>query len=558
VHRLSAAGVEAESRRDLATARQRFLTAAALQPLNPRVRYMLGTTELSLQRFAEAVIHLDLAVRGEPIAEAHYNLGLALKGTGQIEAAALQFRAAHLLKPNWQPAQINYGFALLDLGFAAAAVDIMRKSIEAGGSVSPLNFSNLLLTAQYLPDFSVEEMVELHRAFGRALQAACTPLPERRPDPALKRLRVGLVSGDLRTHPVGLLIADVVPTLSQQNLDLVAFSSAHSADPADPVRARLKASIPEWYDVDALDDASIAAGIRNASIDVLVDLTGHTGYSRLGVFAFRPAPVQVTWLGYGATTGLDRIDYILTDAVSTPPEDEAQYTERVWRLPLPRLPFSAPPEAPEPASPPWLASGALTFGCFNNLAKLNPLVVGAWARILHAVPDSTLLLKGRYFDQPSARRALLDGFGSFGVDAVRVRFEGSQARTEYYGAFSQVDIALDPFPFTGGMSTLDALWMGVPVVSKRGDRMIGRQGEMILQAIGLEDWLADNVEGYVATAITKASDRNALAHLRATLRARVAATEFAQPAVYGSRLGEALWSLWHDAIKRTQAASTTE
>ena len=278
-----------------------------------------------------------------------------------------------------------------------------------------------------------------------------------------------------------------------------------------------------------------------------IDLSGHTGYNRLAVFAMRPAPLQVTWLGYGATTGLDRIDYVLTDAVSTPVQDEAQYTENVWRLPLPRLPFSPPHDAPEPASaPPAVANGFITFGCFNNLAKLNPQVVSAWARILAGTPGSRLLLKSRHFDQPTARQALLDGFASFGVAADRIQLEGIEKRDRYFAAFERMDIALDPFPFTGGMSTLDALWMGVPVVSKRGDRMIGRQGEMVLGAVGLTDWLADDVEAYVAVAKARAADRDGLVALRVSLRARVAAAPFAEPATYGKALAEAVWAMWRE------------
>ena len=546
VERLVADGIRLEAAGDLPAAYARFRSAVALSPLNPRLRYMVGTAELNLGRYPDAVINLELAARGEPIAEAFYNLGLAQKGLGRLEDAALSFRNASVLKPHWTPGHTNYGFALLDLGFASAAVDVMRRCIE-GGDTSTLSFSNLLLTAQYLPEFTIEEMNSLHRAYGRALQDACPALPQRRLDPAAARLRVGFVSGDLRTHPVGLLLADVLPALSAHGLDVVALSTAPETMPRDPVRQRIREGVREWHDVGHVDDAALAAFVRNAGIDVLVDLSGHTGHHRLAVFARRPAPLQVTWLGYGATTGLDRIDYVLTDPVSTPPQDESQYTERVWHLGLPRLPFSPPAEAPEPSvEAPVDAAGVFTFGCFNNLAKLNPRVVGTWARILAAVPDSRLLLKGRNFDQPTARKALLDGFASFGVGAERIVLDGHDKRDRYFAAFSRVDIALDPFPFTGGMSTLDALWMGVPVLSKRGDRMIGRQGEMVAQHLGLDDWLADDEDAYVALAVRKAADRAALAALRRTLRPRMQAAAFAQPGAYAKALAEALWGMWRD------------
>lgn len=550
VERLGHAGIRLEAAGDLPAAYARFRSAAALAPLNPRIRYMLGTAELNLGRYPEAIVNLQLCVTGEPIAEGHYNLGLALKNMGRLEEAALHFRQASLMKPEWSPPTTNYGYALLDLGFAAEAVEVMRRCVE-GGPADPLSFSNLLLTTQYLPSFTIEEMNELHRAYGRAIQEAYAVLPPRSMDPAAKRLRVGLVSGDLRTHPVGLLIAEVLPTLPDAGLDVVAFSTGPETLPRDPVRTRIRDAVQEWHDADLTNDYALAALIRNAGIDVLVDLSGHTGHNRLGVFAMRPAPLQVTWLGYGATTGLDRIDYVLTDAVSTPPSDEGQYTERPWRLPLPRLPFSPPADAPPPSEAlPAAATGTVTFGCFNNLAKLNPQVVSAWSRILKGTPGSRLLLKSRHFDQPIARKALLDGFASFGVPEDRVVLEGYDKRDRYFSAFSRIDITLDPFPFTGGMSTLDALWMGVPVVSKRGDRMIGRQGEMVLGHLGLEDWVADDEEAYVALACRKAADLEALAALRKTLRSRMQAAAFAQPGAYGKALADAVWGMWREQSAR--------
>ncbi|MGL6291645.1 MAG: tetratricopeptide repeat protein [Silanimonas sp.] len=555
VERLGREGIRLEAAGDLPAAYARFRTAAALAPTNPRIRYMVGTAELNLGRYPDAIVNLELSARGEPIAEAHYNLGLALKNMGRLEDAALHFRQASLLKPDWMPPTTNYGYALLDLGFAAAAVDVMRRCIE-GGVADPLSFSNLLLTTQYLPEFTIEEMNDLHRGYGRAIQEAYPPMPPRAMDPEAKRLRVGLVSGDLRTHPVGLLLADVLPMLAAESLDIVALSAGPETTPRDPARKRIRDAVREWHDVEHINDNALGTFVRNAGIDVLVDLSGHTGYNRLGAFAMRPAPLQVTWLGYGATTGLDRIDYILTDPVSTPVEDEPQYTERIWRLDLPRLPFSPPVDATDPApEPPAVESGAITFGCFNNLAKINPRVVSAWARILQGTPGSRLLLKSRHFDQPTARKALLDGFASFGVPLDRIVLEGYDRRDRYFHAFARIDMALDPFPFTGGMSTLDALWMGVPVVGKRGDRMIGRQAEMVLQHIGLDDWIAEDDDAYVALACRKAADLPALAALRTSLRPRMQAAPFAQPGAYGKALGKAIWGMWLEQCARNAEPS---
>lgn len=539
--RLLEEAAAAHGRGERAAAESRVREALALEPNSANAQQMLGGLLLDRGLHLEAMPWLESAARLQPQAGTFYNLGLARHATGRLEAAIDAFRSAVRLNPEWVDALNNLGTCLLELGFAHAAVDVLRQCLGKPG-LTPLTFSNLLLAMQYLPEVSLDESLQLHRRFGEAIEATAQPLPTRVVRALGGKLRVGLVSGDFRTHPVGLLLQGLLPELAQHEIECWAYS-ARAGLPGDPMPARLAALVAGWRDIEQMDDATAARMIAADGIDILIDLSGHTSHNRLGVFARRPAPVQVSWLGYGATTGLSRIDYVLGDPWSNPPGDEAQFVERLVRMPVPRLPFTPPAEAPEVAPPPALAKGHVTFGCFNNIAKLNPTVVTLWASILREVHGSRLFLKGRQFDHTAPREALTTAFVQHGVSRDRLQFEGFQRRAEYYTAFSEVDIALDPFPFTGGTSTLDALWMGVPVVSLRGDRMIARQGEMILAPLGLEDWLCNGIDRYRTRAVAAVADSQSLARLRGELRTRVAASPAADMMRYAAVLAEILKAL---------------
>lgn len=496
---------------------------------DPRAAGMLGALMTDTGRAHEGIPLLEPLAATDPLA--CINLGVAYHTVGRHEDAMRAFSAALATNPNWADARNNLGGVLLELGFPYAAVDVLREILHRPG-LTPMAFSNLLLAMQYLPEVARDEIVTLHRRFGEALAASHPPMPaaagRRKPGP----LRVGLVSGDLRHHPVGMLLEGVLPALRAQGWWLAAYS-ARNGLPGDPVPARLRPLFDHWVDISTIDDGTAAAKIRADSIDILIDLSGHTGYQRLGVFSHRPAPFQVSWLGYGDTTGLATMDALISDEVSSPPGSEAGFTERVVRLPLPRLPFTPPEDATPVLAGPSSRGEPFTFGCFNNIAKLNNGVLDAWAKIFAAAPEARLLLKGRQFHHELPRQALLEGLVARGIAADRIGFEGYTRRADYYEAFQRVDVALDPFPFNGGMSTLDALWMGVPVLSvATGGSLWARQGAMVLGALGLDEWLATDVDDYVDKAIrlaTEPSARSTLQTLRGSLRGRVGAANFAQP-----------------------------
>lgn len=534
-------------RGDLAEA-ERLARDCLARTGDPRAAGMLGALLTDTGRADQALALLEPLASSDPLACS--NLGVAYYQLGRHEDAMRAFQAALATNPDWAEVRNHLGGTLLELGFPYAAVDVLREALFRPG-LTPVTFSNLLLAMQYLPEVTRDEIVTLHRRFGEALAASHPAMPaaagRRRPGP----LRVGLVSGDLRHHPVGMLLEGVLPALREQGWWLAAYS-ARQGLPGDPVPARLQAHLDRWVDISGIDDAAAAAQIRADGIDILIDLSGHTGYHRLGVFAHRPAAFQASWLGYGDTTGLATMDAVISDSISSPPGSDTGFTERVVRLPLPRLPFTPPEGAGPILGGPSSRGEPFTFGCFNNIAKINARVLDAWARILTAAPEARLRLKGRQINHALPRQALLDGFVARGIAADRIVFEDYTFRANYFEAFQRVDVALDPFPFNGGMSTLDALWMGVPVLSiATGESLWARQGAMVLGALGLDDWLATDVDDYVGKAIrlaTEPSARSSLDALRGSLRGRVAAADFAQPDRFAAAFVAAI-----DAARKSQA-----
>ncbi|MCZ8165868.1 tetratricopeptide repeat protein [Silanimonas sp.] len=522
-----AQALDALRRGDVATVESLCRQVLADTPGEFRAASMLGAILTDTGRADQALPFLEQAAQHELLAR--YNLGIAYYAVGRLEDAVACFEAALRANPDWVDARNNLGTTLLDLGFAPPAVDVLRECLQRPG-LTPEIFSNLLMAMQYLPEVTRDELATLHRRYGEALAAAHPPMapaPGREAGP----LRVGLVSGDLRHHPVGLLLEGLLPALRARGWWLSAYSSRPGL-PGDPVPGRLQAQVDQWVDISGIDDTTAARRVREDCIDVLIDLSGHTGHQRLGLFARKPAPTQLSWLGYGDSTGLATIDAVVSDAVSTPPGVEVEYVESLLRLPFPRLPFTAPTDAPAVSDLPYASDAPFTFGCFNTIAKLNPRVIATWARILRTAPESRLLMKGRQFDHAAPREAIIAAFTQQGIAAERLMLEGYTRRADYYAAFHRVDVALDPFPFNGGMSTLDALWMGVPVLSLAGEGTWARQGAMILGALGLDDWLAPDLEAYVAKAVDATSSTAELRKLRRSLRKRLSDAAFAKPETF--------------------------
>ena len=476
----------------------------------------------------EAVLGAALVagVGGERRAAVLANLGGLRLQEGRFGAAVAAYREALAEVPDSPQALSNLAQALKRQGALDEADAVLGRLIERHPALPTARSDRLLLRSYRQAGVEVAAALRAEASdFGRVVRTTPVPRPARPVGP----LRVGLVSADLRGHPVGRLAEAWLPALAAR-CELSVYANARVDD---ALTQRLREAVPRWVRATDLDDAALAARIADDGIAVLIDLSGHTGGHRLGVFARRPAPRQFSWLGYAASTGLAEMDGFIGDRWLLPAGAEAQFVEPLLRLPHSFVAYAPPADAP--AVQPL--GDTPRFGSFNAVHKLGDPVLALWARVLDATPGSRLLVKAPGLQHEAERAALLSRWPG---DASRLELEGPGPLADYLAAFGRVDIALDPFPHSGGMTTLDGLWMGVPVLTLPGPAPISRQGLSFMQALGLaEGWVATDADDFVHLAQARLQGRTALAALRAGLRERMAASALCD----GGGLADALLAL---------------
>ena len=514
----------------------------ALRPREANVHNGLGVVLKNQGRLAEAEAAYRQALALDPRhADALANLGVVLKRLDRLAESATCFVQALALKPQATGALGNLGIVRMEQGRMAEAEAHLRRALALDPALTDLR-SNLLFVLNHRADLAPSETLAEARGYGQHVAAAaplrfdrwrCTPRPE--------RLRIGLVSGDLREHPVGHFLESLLAPLAAGRIELIAYPTHHRHD---ALSERIRAHFAAWAPLTGLEDAQAAQRIHADGVHLLLDLAGHTAHNRLPLFACRPAPVQASWLGYFASTGMAEMDWLIADPIGVPVGAEAQFSERVWRLPHTRLCFTPPHGAPEVAALPALSRGHVTFGCFQSLAKVGDEVLAAWAEILTALPDARLRLQCKQLADPAVVQDLRSRLRACGIATERVDLHRQAPRTDYLAAHAEVDLLLDTFPYPGGTTTCEALWMGVPTVTLAGDRLLARQGASLLQAAGLPGWVAQDRSDYVARAIALARDVEGLARLRSGLREHVRRSPLFDAAAFARDLEAALWGMW--------------
>ncbi len=491
-----------------------YRAALERDPGNPALRYQLACALIDLEDYEAAQAELErLRERGPELPHAHYSLAHVQRQLGRIREAIASYRRAAELRPLHADTQ-----------------------------------SSLALTLNYSADCQPQEIFEEHRRFGeRHAEPAVPPAP----DPSWpRRLRVGYVSPDFRSHVVSSFMLPILARHDRKRFEVFCYFTHPEAD---SVTAGLRMLADRWAECGGQSDADLARRIRADRIDLLVDLAGHMAWRRLRVFALRPAPLQLTYLGYPNTTGLAAIDYRISDAIADPPgESERWHTERLARLPGPFLCYRPGPEIHALTPPPAQRAGSPTFGCFSNFQKLSDPFFDAAARILAALPGSRLLLKARPLAFASVARAVRSRFEGAGIEPARLVLRGWEPAVErHLAAYQEVDVALDSFPYNGTTTTCEALWMGVPVVTLAGSRHAARVGASLLGAVGLGELVARDADGYVRTAVALAGDVARLAALRQGMRTRMRRSPLMDERGFVQGLEQCYLDLWQAKLRES-------
>lgn len=480
----------------------------------------------------------------------HFNLGNAFRGLVRLPEAIQCYEAAIGLKSDYVEAMHNLGIVMMHQGMTSEAKKVLHKVLEIDPGIMPSR-SCLLCDLNYV-DVDPGEVYREHREWEKFIGF---PVPvggnfsnSRESD---RRLRVGYVSPDWRMHSVVYFIEPLLSSHNKESIEVVCYSDVTNPD---GITRHMQTLSSLWRDICGLGDAEVADLIRRDKVDILVDLAGHTAFNRLGVFARKPAPVQVSYLGYPNTTGLSTMDYRLTDEWADPPGQTEQFhSEELVRLPNGFLSYHAL-DGTKVYGPPVIKRGYVTFGSFNNLAKVSASVVELWSRVLHAVPDSRLLIKYTGLEDPATRDRMHGLFADMGVEASRVELVGwVDSMSDHMDYYRELDIALDTFPYNGTTTTCEALWMGVPVITLAGCTHPGRVGISILSQLELGDFVAQRYDDYIDIAARLASDLASLQELRLTLRARMEESALCDSNRFAGEVEQAYRKMWRRWCESCQA-----
>lgn len=469
---------------ELGQAETAFKSALAIKPGDAQTCYLLASVLFSRWQLSDAEATIRQVVNAHPEEAAAWTL------LGGIQHAQ---------------GKIN------------EALKSLRYGVMQG--VFPDNHSRLLATMQYADDAHPAKLLEAHRQWDElyAQKLAPTTSAPRLPHAATRPLRLGFVSADFRQHPVAFLALPALERLDKARFQVVCYAGASSSD---AYTARFRTAADTWHSIPTLSDEELATQIRKDEIDVLFDLMGHAG-CRLLVFARRPAPVQITWLGYVGTTGLRTMDYLLADPFHIREDEECNYVERVLRMPHGYACYGPPTYAPDVNSLPAISTGQITFGCFNNVTKFAGRILNAWAAILNRVPNSRLFFKYGSLIDSAVQQCVRKQFADLGISADRILIEAGAPHAEFLAAYNRVDLALDTQPYSGGLTTCEALWMGVPVITCPGHTFASRHSMSHLSNAGFHEFIAQNSDSYVELAVEWANRLEDLATIRGNMREQV-------------------------------------
>ncbi len=530
---------------DLAQAIAVLRRATVLKPDFAEAYSNLGNALWESSQLTEALAVLQQALALKPhLSRAHNNLGNVLQARGRLAEAVAAYREALALQHEFPEARNNLGGVLQNQGQLDQALPAYRQALALNPDFAETH-SNLLLSLHYQPNIEPEELFNEHLRWGErhaAPLASMIPAHSNERDPE-RCLRIGYVSPDFRAHSVSHFIAPVLAHHERSLYEVYCYYNVHQVD---ATTERLRGLADHWRDIAHLSDTEAAECVRADGIDILVDLAGHTAHNRLLLFARKPAPVQVAYLGYPDTRGFAAIDYWLSDVYADPPDETEQfYVEQIVRLAHGFNCYQPPLDCPKVSTLPVLSTRGVTFGSFNNIAKLSDWTIAVWSQVLTKLPEAKLMLKGRSLADQETRERIQQRFAEHGVTSERLELLGAFAtESDHLTAYHRIDIALDTFPYNGHTTTCEALWMGVPVLTFAGKIHAGRVGVSLLTQAGLTELIAGSPEQYVTLAVELAHDVARLQALRQDLRERMAASALCDAHGFTRALETAYRRMW--------------
>lgn len=527
------------------SALERLAKAHKLAPRDVDIVTNIGLTFLESGRHDDAIKIFKKALNQDPdSAIIRINLGSVLMDIQKYEDAEVVLNKARKLNPRDHQASYNLGVLRSRTNRVQSALAFFREAQEklvVSGLSDYRAWSNILFNLNYLSN-EREGASNEARDFGKAVSARIkNKFVVWDVKGRFEKLRIGFVSGDFREHPVARFLEGLLRQIDKDRFELYAFPTKIKND---SVTERIKSHFHTWTPIAGMGDPQAADAIHAQGIHILFDLSGHTDGNRLAVFSYKPAPIQVSWLGYFATTGLPEMDYVVGDPYVSPSKENPFFVETIWNLPQTSWCFNAPDLGIAVSELPWKRNGYLTFGSFAYLNKINEDVIWTWARILKENPHAMLLVKTKSFNDIETQKRFEREFVAQGIDSKRLILEGSSSYDKYMETYSRVDVVLDTFPYPGGTTTLEAMWMGVPVLTMEGFNYMSRRGYSINMNASLPEWVAKNADDFVEKAFNIASDAEGLSALRATLRQRVTGSALFDQKRFAKDFGAMLLSMW--------------
>jgi len=519
-------------------------------PNVPMLYNILGISQSRKKMFNEAIPNFEKAIQLNPkLLDAHSNLGIALENLGALQKSLNVFQEALKIDPNHHLLNFNLGDVYVKFNEIQKAINCFKKAIDSKFDFN-LAYSTYLYfinySDQYDANFFYKESIGYRKSIRKLDKNLLAPFQYNK---STTKLKIGFVSSDLRDHPVGFFLYETLKHLKNSNLELIAYSNLREEN-EDNFTTDLKNFFSKWHKVKNMNDLKLINLIRNDKINLLIDLSGHSANNRLPIFINKPAPVQLTWTGYLDTTGLEEIDYIIADHfVVADKEQEKLFAEKVWKLPDIWNSFSKPSYNIEVATLPAIKNNFITFGSFNHLNKVNNSVIKLWSKLLKKIPKSKLFLKYKNLNIDYYKNSIINKFHDNGINQDKLILEGSSPRKDLLKTYNKVDISLDPFPYSGGTTNFESIWMGVPILALKGKKFISKCGESINYNLGMVDWIAKDENDFISKATNICSDYTKLSDLRINLRQRALNSPAFDGEKFAKNFHDTLWKMWKIFLK---------